>query len=36
VRHPAKIRELSLRGAAIVKRVVVDRGDELGVQTSNG
>jgi hypothetical protein len=31
-----KIRELSLNGTAVAKRVGVDRGDELGVQTSIG
>ena len=31
-----KVRELSLKGTAIAKRVGVYRGDELGVQTSIG
>jgi hypothetical protein len=31
---PDKIRELSLNGTAIAKRVGVDRADEMGVQTS--
>jgi hypothetical protein len=31
---PDKVRELSLKGTAIAKRVGVDRGGEMGVQTS--